>query len=373
MNDKLKKIMMISIAGFVVLFVILFALVSCQGTQRISYEKLREKMEKVAKEYFKEHEDALPTEDKETSEYTLKEMISKGKIAPLEDLLEEGAPKCEGEVTVTNNNGYYLYTTNLECGDKYSITLLKDKIIEDNQVDVGNGLYESENDYYFKGDKVNNWVMFNNELWRIVSIDENGTIKMVQNNNSNIHTAWDKHYNAEINDKGVNTYYDTTKQVGSNIKDALDEYYKKEKFISKASKTYITTQTLCVGKRDLEDTTKDGKAECSVLLEKQNLGLLTPYEVLRSSLDDGCISIDSKECRNYNWTYKLENTTWLATASTTKSNLAYSFYYGVDETRTDIQLSVLVTVTIDPKVEYTEGTGTKADPYIIGENEKRDK
>ena len=116
--------MMISIAGFVVLFVILFAIVACQGTQHISYEKLREKMEKVAKEYFEEHEDALPTEDKETSEYTLKEMIAAGEIAPLEDLLEEGAPKCDGEVTVTNNNGYYLYKVRKYNPESY-INILK--------------------------------------------------------------------------------------------------------------------------------------------------------------------------------------------------------------------------------------------------------
>lgn len=372
MNEKLKKIMMISIAGFVVLFVILFAIVACQGTQHISYEKLREKMEKVAKEYFEEHEDALPTEDKETSEYTLKEMIAAGEIAPLEDLLEEDAPKCDGEVTVTNNNGYYLYTTNLECGDKYSVTLLKDKIIEDNEVETGNGLYESENDYYFRGDKVNNWVKFNDELWRIVSIDENGAIKMVQNRNIENFTEWDGHYNAEIDDTGVNTYYDTVKQVGSNIKESLEEYYKNEKYISKSSKPYITTQTLCVGKRSLEDTTKDGKTECSVTLDKQILGALTTYEMIRSSLDEGCNSVTSRECRNYNWAFKLNTSTWLLTASTTKSNLAYSFYYDLDETLTEIELSVLATVKIDPKVEYTEGTGTEEDPYIIGENEKRE-
>ena len=373
MNEKLKKIMMISVAGFAVLFVILFALVACQGKQHITYEKLREKMEKVAKEYFESHEDALPTEDKETSEYTLKEMISAGKIDPLEDLLEEGSPKCDGEVTVTNNNGYYLYTTNLECGDKYSITLLKDKIIDENLVDVGNGLYESENEYYFRGDKVNNWVKFNDELWRIVSIDEDGSIKMVQNRNVEHYSTWDKHYNAEINDTGINTYYDTVKQVGSNIKESLDEYYKKEKYIKAKNKPYIATQTLCVGKRSPEDTTKDGKAECSVVLEKQNLGLLTVYEMLRTSLDDGCNSARSKECKNYNWAFKLSSSTWLATALTTKPNYAYSFYRDIDETRTEIELSVLVTVKIDPKVEYTEGTGAKEDPYIIGENEKEDK
>ncbi len=372
MNEKLKKIMMISIAGFAVLFVILFALVACQGTRRISYDKLREKMEKVAKEYFKEHEDALPTEDKETSEYTLKEMINAGKIEPLEELLEEGAPKCDGEVTVTNNNGYYLYSTNLECGDKYSITLLKDKIIEENQVDVGNGLYESENEYYFRGDRVNNWVKFNNELWRIISIDENGSIKMIQQKNINNFSEWDKHYNAEIDDTGINTYYDTTKQIGSDIKESLDEYYKNEKYISESSKPYINTQTLCVGKRYIDDTTKDGKTECSVVLENQKLGLMAVYEVLRASLDDGCNSILDNECKNYNWTFSLGNTTWLVTASANKSNKAYSSYYNIDETRTMIELPVLATVKIDPKVEYTAGTGTQKDPYTIGENEERD-
>ena len=373
MNEKLKKIMMVSVAGFAVLFVILFVVVSCQGTKRISYDKLREKMEKVAKEHFKKNEDKLPTEDKETSEYTLSEMISDKKISPLEDLLEEGSPKCEGGVTVTNNNGYYLYTTSLECGDKYSVALLSEKIIEENEVDVGNGLYKSDNGYYFKGDKVNNWVLFNDQLWRIISIDSDGIIKMVQYKNTDLRSEWDRHYNSEIDRTGVNTYYDTEKQVGSNIKDAIDDYYNKGKYILDKNKSYIVTQTLCVGKRSPEDTTKDGSTECSVVLEKQNLGLLTVYEILRASLDEGCNSVNSRECKNYNWTYKLDSSTWLATALPNKLNYAYSFYRGIDDTMTDIEKAVLVTVTIDDKVEYTKGNGTKEEPYEIGENEKKDK
>ena len=140
MSDQLKKIMIGSCAGFVILFVILLVLVGCQGSTK-SYEDITENMLKIGKRYFEKNEDELPSDDKDTNEYTLKQMVSYGDMKDISELMDDETIKCDGGVTVTNNNGYYLYTVALECGDKFETKTLADKIIEDNLVEEGHGLY----------------------------------------------------------------------------------------------------------------------------------------------------------------------------------------------------------------------------------------
>lgn len=51
-------------------------------------------------------------------------------------------------------------------------------------VSSGDGLYidkYEEGKYVYKGTNPNNYIVFNNELWRIVSIDKDGTIKLLKN------------------------------------------------------------------------------------------------------------------------------------------------------------------------------------------------
>ena len=47
-------------------------------------------------------------------------------------------------------------------------------------LNTGDGLYNYNSKYYFSGASVNNYVMYNDEVWRIVSIEEDGGIKIVK-------------------------------------------------------------------------------------------------------------------------------------------------------------------------------------------------
>lgn len=71
----------------------------------------------------------------------------------------------------------YEYENNIKnVGDSLSERLLNINEVVDN----GNGLYKMEKQYIYKG-KVNNYIYFNNELWRIVSLLDDGTVKIVRN------------------------------------------------------------------------------------------------------------------------------------------------------------------------------------------------
>ena len=52
-----------------------------------------------------------------------------------------------------------------------------------NVVTIGDGLYKDsyeEGRYIYKGSNVNNWNKFNEEDWSVLSVEENGSIKIVK-------------------------------------------------------------------------------------------------------------------------------------------------------------------------------------------------
>lgn len=86
-------------------------------------------------------------------------------------------------------------------------------------VNKGSGLYEDRNNsYIYKGNNPNNYIKFNNELWRIISID-NGAIKIVKNDSVG-NMVFDKDDSNEWKESSLyeylnNDYYDT---LGSEYK-----------------------------------------------------------------------------------------------------------------------------------------------------------
>ena len=366
MDEKLKKIIIYVIAGFVILFIILFAISSCQS-KKVSYEDYLKKMEKAAKSYYENHEDELPSEDKKTSEYSLKEMIAKGAISDYIKAFSDESIKCDGGVTVTNNNGYYLYTSELDCGDKYSSKTLSQKIKEDSLTEEGIGLYEMGDDYVFRGDAVKNYATFAGETWRIINIDENDNIYLLQANTKKS-CSYDNHYNTEKGESGINQYYQGEGKY-SNMMQCLEKYYNEK--ITDSYKKYLGTQTVCYGARSKDDITTDGSTECSIFIEKQPLSLLLVNEYIRASIDDECKSLNSRSCRNYNWLAKTDDT-YLITPSSKDSTLVY-YKDGsrIEETKTNNYLPVLMKISVNGKIAYTKGNGTEKDPYQIGDVTKK--
>ncbi len=205
MDQKMMKTLGMVIAGFVVFILVLFFISSCSGG-KYTYEKLQEKMLVIAKNYYEGNEKELPSQDKDTRSYTLKKMISDGKIEELTELFDNENIKCDGNVTVTNNNGHYLYTPYLSCGKDYQTTYLKDKIVENSLVESGPGLYETADSYIFRGDVKNNYVSFSGKTFRIIRINDDGTIRLIDNVGIS-EVIWDSKYNTNVKDsRGVNDY-----------------------------------------------------------------------------------------------------------------------------------------------------------------------
>lgn len=79
--------------------------------------------------------------------------------------------------------GRCFYYYSLQSQSKKGTTLsLSGTIINNNQlVKTGDGLYKKKHGYYFKGKVENNYVWFANRMFRILSIEEDNSVKLVSN------------------------------------------------------------------------------------------------------------------------------------------------------------------------------------------------
>lgn len=84
-------------------------------------------------------------------------------------------------------------------------------------VTSGDGLYErASNSYVYKGKNPNNYIVFNNELWRILSI-ENGSIKIMRNKSI---------CNMAFGDSNDWNFSSLNEYLNSEYYDSLDKKYK---------------------------------------------------------------------------------------------------------------------------------------------------
>lgn len=359
MDEKMMKVLGAVIAGFVVFIVLLFVISSC-SKQTYTFEKLEEKMMAVTQKYYEDNKDELPALDKDSKTYTLKKMISDGYIDELSKLFDDDNIKCDGSITVTNNNGYYVYSPYLSCGDDYETKYLKDKIVEDNLVESGVGLYEVKDQFIFKGETNKNYVQFNEKLFRIMRINDDGSIRLFEETGVTSQ-VWDNRYNPDTKfDSGINEYYYNS--INSRIKDNVEAKYKEW---PEELKGYILTQDLCIGKRSQADVTKDGSTECSQKLPNQTFGLLAAYEYLQASLDTNCQNTLSVTCRNYNWFANLKSSYWTVTADAESSRFSYLLYQTLLMNNASSFSSMNVVFNLSDKAVYVSGTGTFEDPYIF--------
>lgn len=361
MNEKMMKILGAVIAGFVVLILIILLLSSCSHKD-YTFEELEQKMVTVAKNYYENNKDKLPAIDKDSINMTLDTMINDGKIDDLDDLFDEEV-NCTGNVTITNNNGYFSYNPFLECGKKYSSTTLKDKIIKDSLVTEKFGLYANGEEYIMRGEVENNFLKINERLFRIIRINANGSIRVIEMDGLK-QKNWDNRYNSETHyNSGLNEY--EYNSLNSRIKDSIEDYYKDETIWTPEIKSIIETQDLCVGKRLSEDATKDGKTECSKKITNQTLGLIATYEFLQASLDKGCHTVDDSACGNYNWLADLTPRIWMITADAETSSKVFVLYGLPTLNYASSYADINTVFNISGNVLYKSGTGTEEDPYLI--------
>lgn len=360
MNEKIKNILFIVVVIFLVIFLFLFLLTSCK--KEYTPKQLEKLISNNANNYFSKHTDELP-QDGSSMKLSLVNLVNKGIIDDLEDMLDKNTT-CSGDLTIENNNGYYMYSPSISCisgNNSYSTTNLNDALME-NVTASGNGLYLINNEYYFRGDNLNNYLIFDGLLWRITKINSDNSIRIIQST-KNKSVVWDNRYNSEY--KKANGYNDLVlNNINSRIKDTLDEYYSSEKLISDKAKGFIKKTNLCIGKRSETDTTKDGSIECSNILSDQYMGLIQLNEYMIASLDENCTTAISTACRNYNYLATMENNYWTLTADSANTYKVFKISTTASSANANSNAMARLVINISENTNVT-GTGSKDDPYIV--------
>ena len=188
----------------------------------------------------------------------------------------------------------------------------------------GDGLYDDDG-YYFKGTEVNNYVSYSGILWRIISVSDN-SMKLISND---ILTSivW-----------GHDTNYSN-----SYVNSLLKSY---EELLDK---TLIISDKWCDSSIDINNY------ECDNLVE-ENIGLLSIKEYLKAGGASSYININK-----YFWLINYDS----------DMKAYYVFDQGGinnDYKKEDTYYSYGVRPVINILIsnEFT-GTGTKEDPYVIGD------
>ena len=231
-------------------------------------------------------------------------------------------------------------------------------------VDDGDGLYEDEYEdgrYFYKGANPNNYVTFNNERagWRIVSIEPDGTIKIMRINSiGNQH--WDTSgSNNWARPASLNTYLNGTYYNGLNST-AQSQIVAKDWSIG-AVVFYNSNMTNQI--KNENGTKWNGK-----------VALATVSEYIRSNSNkNSCGSFrlyydNSSSCKNTTWMYNSSiSYWWTLSPSSGGSNYAFMVNSSGDVMNHYVNIysrAVRPALYLSSDVTLT-GSGTQSDPYVV--------
>lgn len=353
MNDFRKSMfkLMIILAGIVIVLILIITISNIKE-KTTGYTETG--LINAAKKYYRDNPTKLPNDDYEENTVDDSTLVSEGYLSQYKD--KDGfVVKCNSKVTVTNIDGEYFYQPYLSCEKGTNTQLLNEVIISSKD----NGLYKTDEEYYFKGENPNNNIIFANTNWRIIKIDEDGNIKLIHYDYIKTfgETVWDDRYNINYTSNvGINDY-----EV-SRVKDYLNEKLQDEDMFTNYDLSRLQKTTLCIGKRGDNDKSKDGSTECSKTLENQLIGLIQLNEYLNASLDVNCLTKDIDSCQNYNYLSKL---TWSITPYSGDTSKVWVNSTSIYKSYANNYRKVLPVITIKSDTIFDSGDGTSDNPYII--------
>ena len=319
------------------------------------------------------------------------------------------------DVTCENATGKWLYdewqlaieditSDNITCDIDFttiSQTNLNNYIIGLSGSEQGTGQVVNENGYRYEGKDPNNYIWFNNELWRIIGVfdeDSHGQsgqnlVKIIRNDSIG-GLAWHKsnkndwtvaslmnllngaYYNAENGTGGEYCYgYSTTVPAGncdyteSGINDTYRPMIENVTwYLGGYSSTSATAEAFYGYERG--DTVYSGRPTSTT----GYIGLMYPSDYGYSVLASSCArttnlgSYNNATCAGQSWLYGQGNE-WTITPDSSISSNAFALdsdghlsSYGTARNGS----AARPVLYLDSSVYVIDGTGTQSDPYIIG-------
>lgn len=227
---------------------------------------------------------------------------------------------------------YGLYHPKAENGK--SIVLLANDIIGNTEYATGDedGLFNQGGNYYYKGDVSNNYLKYNNMLWRIVRINENRSIDVILDDYISI-LPWN-----------------------SNVKEFTEseiyEYLNKD-FISALDKSKLTTISFC---DDKIDDIKAKKEKCDNTNSNSYVKLLDVASFLNTINKGKSYLVDNDEIF------------WLSNYSTEK--IWHTNGVNVSQSEANIFNEIKPMIRLNNTIASSKGDGTINNPYIVDKEDK---
>jgi len=260
--------------------------------------------------------------------------------------------------------GYAAFSSNFLVSGKGTIVEKKAaQFLKESKVTSGDGLYEDiyeENKYIYRGGNPNNFISFNDELWRIISIEADNTLKIIRNENNNIdQMSWDvkgtrnantSTYCTNASDLGCNAWASTitlankpnvftlyypngnsttdTAITGSVTQDASLNTYLNMQYYDELNedKKYVVNHDFNVGTPgnydDIEDIATDINQE-AIYKWKGNVGLMNITDILRTTTVSNCSNLHvghndgnpNSVCSSNNWLWPKSGWKWTISPS----------------------------------------------------------
>ena len=230
----------------------------------------------------------------------------------------------------------------------------------------GNGIYKDlyeEGRYIYKGKNPNNYITFNNEQWRIISLEKDGTMKIMR-----VASIGNRTYDSSSNDwatSDLKTYLNGTYYNG--LSNAAKSQIVEHDFAAGAGYCNIDTN-------EGSDLTDQVNAENEQLV-KQKVGLATATEYLRSNSNTNLcrtitlINNNYSTCKSTTWMFNSANW-WTMSASSYYTNYAFfvrsigDLIGGNADNRVNKSFGVRPAVYLSSSVKLS-GSGTSSNPYTI--------
>lgn len=233
---------------------------------------------------------------------------------------------------------YYYRKFNKKTENGQTIQLLSTTIRTNNETTtIGDGLYGVGNEFIFKGKNVNNYVMYSGILWRVVKINNDGSINLVTEQIMN-EFMW----GTENNNYNTSQVRNWLNNNGENTGVFYKNLYNPE--------NYLKTNLLCL---DIVSSLTNFK--CDSNLTDDYVGMLNVNDYTNSIVDDD--------------TYlNINNEYWLSTMVDSENAWFVDFDKLSKSTILD-SYGIRPTITLNSTVYYESGDGTKDNPYKIGYND----
>ena len=254
-----------------------------------------------------------------------------------------------------------------------------------NNTTDASGLYKStatntgNPTYYFRGNVENNYVSFAGQTWRIVRVNEDGTIKLIMNNAINNN----KQYNFQINSYDYKYMYYTNGIAKSILNDWYDSNLSKydthiitgnyycEQAKVKANSSYTMGNENTVVYSSYIPNFKCSTDNNGYGLIENKIGLISYDELAMAGIYYGQVNLDNYLSSDSTWTSSPSGigdlngssypTIWIMTSTTSgieKNSLTPgSIHYTYSALRPVINLK--------SNTQISSGDGTKDNPFVV--------